>query len=509
MTRVVVAGDSVVWGQGLETDEKLHSILLREYPDVVGGAATISSADFRAHSGAVIDGGTLRHPSVVATELWQEVPHDSPNIIEQIESIAVSQTDAHPMISLVILNGGINDINFRVIADPFEDDERLDRSIRATCYVDMLKLLRTTRTRFPRATIVVLGYYPILSEHSSIRALQLTVALMLLRAGPIGPLVAEGIAKRSVRRFRLFHRRQLSWLRRAVTEMSNSPDTRGPGVLFAHPAFGPRNSVGAPESLLFSPTVPQDVEEAWAGFRRSPLSAILLVEPGDPLSTRRRVACNALTTGVENLQCLVASLGHPNQAGARRYAETIATVLSRSRSVSLRSELTKMLGPHRALRLRTALNRYGFSNLTGSVRAFVQHLAVDCIDVTIRTRDERFAGTDHDVSLRLGQGWQWKLNESVFDGDIFNDFERGITTTYSIDPSDGIAARRLQLVDITELSLELQMATDALLTDPVASWRPEWIQVALNGHVVSYQRINKELTLDDHVWTSPDFPHRN
>jgi len=413
---IVVAGDSVMWGQGLRSNQKLHELAGREIAAEIGVPLSQVEIRLHAHSGAVIAEPVSPPPLDTSTTSWQEVPHSTPTILAQVDRALPNAPQPDPAIDLVLLNGGINDINFRVIFDPTANDNELERRIRKNCYTDMKRLLRKTRHNFPNAVIVVTGYYPILSEESRLNVVRLTVGLLTLTVGPAAPLVSAALAQRAVRRLRYFHRRQLSWLRRTVTETHTDATTRGAGVLFAHPAFGPQNSVGASEPLLFGPQAPDDVDAAWERFRRRPLTNVLALEPDDPLSTSRRTACEALVDDrTERLQCFVASLGHPNIQGARRYADVIKSTFLTNRRISLRTSLSRVLGRAQAVSVRKALRRYGFGEAPMNLRSFSQHFIVDCIDITIKTRDERWAGTDHDVYLRIGPGWEWKLNENVFE----------------------------------------------------------------------------------------------
>lgn len=508
MIKAIVAGDSVLWGQGLRREQKFHELAVREIAAIIGVSESDIHIIFVAHSGAVIDEPNLPVRFNATVPFWQEVPHSTPTVLEQIDQALPPSRSQDPSINLVILNGGINDINFRVILDPTASDDKLDQKIRENCYNDMLKLLRKVRGNFPNAVVVVVGYYPILSEASNLIILQLTVSLLMLTVGLPGPLVSIVAAQRVVRRFRYFHRRQLSWLRRAVTEMYSETGLCGPGVLFAHPAFGPRNSIGAPNALLFGPKVPNDLDDVWERFRRNPLTNILAIEPDDPVSRSRKNACEVFCHDLTSrLQCFVAALGHPNSSGARRYADTIKSSVLINRQINLKYPLSKILQRRNELSVHKALAHYGLAEASISIRKFLQHLIVDCIDVTIKTCDEPFSGTDHDIYLRVGYGWEWKLNENIFEGDLFNDFERGVTATYTIDPAEGRPDSRLYLWQLTEISLELKVTADGLVTDPLGAWKPEWIRVALNGQEVFASRINKRLTIIDRLWTAPNYPY--
>lgn len=226
------------------------------------------------------------------------------------------------------------------------------------------------------------------------------------------------------------------------------------------------------------------------------------------MSRERRSACAILRDGLDLIQCRIGALGHPNPAGARQYADSIYSKYLQNWRIPLRKVLINMLNGTRKLSLRDAILRYGRGGASGSVRDFSQHTIVDCIDVTIKTKDESLAGTDHDVIFRVNASKAWKLNESIFDGDLFDDFEKDKITTYTIDPAEGRPGERLHIWEIREISLILQFNLTGVFSDDLTGfWKPEWIRIALNGRVVINAKVNKALTLSDPVWTLPDFPH--
>ena len=73
--------------------------------------------------------------------------------------------------------------------------------------------------------------------------------------------------------------------------------------------------------------------------------------------------------------------------------------------------------------------------------------------------------------LRVGPGREWRLNEAVFDGDLFDDFEQGKETWYYLDPAEGDPGRRLHLREIEEVSLVLRFDPASVLGE-TGSLRP-------------------------------------
>src|SRR5689334_7934291 len=142
--RMVVLGDSVNWGQGLETAEKFYSL--------VKVALSADECTLLAHSGATIGAG------ITTTEapIDGEVPTSYPTILQQCAAFA----DSPETVDLVIVNGGINDIDVRSILNPFTDSSDLKDMIKQYCFRDMKTLLGAILAKFtnPACKVVVTSY---------------------------------------------------------------------------------------------------------------------------------------------------------------------------------------------------------------------------------------------------------------------------------------------------------------------------------------------------------------
>lgn len=498
--KVITLGDSVLWGQGLLDKQKMHVLAARAIADLLH--ETDIEIVHTAHSGAVLcatdehrDEPTYRGPN------WKEVPQSLPSVREQLESIA-PQVDEDAR--LCFLNGGINDINFRTMLDPRADAaalSELDESIRQSCYVDMRDTIQAVRERLPNAVIVVLGYYPILSEHTDLDVLDIAAPLVFVVFGVgLGVIVSSVLAPIVVRRMRYFHRRQLSWLRKAVTECHSDSKTRGPGVLFAHPGLGPLHSVGAPDSLLWSPKQATSFAEWKRLYTQNPAGAILMVEPDDPMGEARRAACgNAHPNG--DLQCDIAAIGHPTAEGAQRYAEAIVESFTENHRFSVRESLLGARSKERKISLRKVARPLNRQEGRLSLRRHLVPVArVDCIDVDLRTRNRLGAGTDHDLYLSTGPNARWKLTQSTSEGDWVNELEMGSTHSYSVDPLEGQPDRRMRFGDVVWFKLHLE-------ADPLVAsgdnYQPSHVSISVNGielYAASEEttmRVGDELVLFD------------
>jgi len=283
---LLVLGDSVTWGQGLRDEEKLHSLVLEPYR-----RRGPTRALMLAHSGAIIGRDTALSRPVC----HPEVPKAYPTIWQQCD--AAPDTD----VDLVILNGGINDIDIRFILNPFTDRRELADVTRLFCGQHLEWLIARVLARFPRARVAVTSYYPILSEQSD---LDLVPDFTFVEGMPIRPyfdLFSPGpVLQKVITNCRIFYEESTAAMRDAVAALAATGR-----VFFAAPPFGPANAALAPDPWLFGLT--------WPGL-----------EPEDPVAAERRAACRRCESDLlQREQCYRASAGHPNREGAREFAREI------------------------------------------------------------------------------------------------------------------------------------------------------------------------------------------
>jgi lysophospholipase L1-like esterase len=287
MQRMVVLGDSVPWGQGLLEEHKFHTLVQKG----LGGSI---AKDVIAHSGATIGVRTTRTGKADG-----EVPISYPTIVQQCDEYS----NAPEQVDLVLLNGGINDIDIRTILNPFTDEDDLSDDIRKYCYLDMKTLLGKVLAKFTKAKIVLTGYYPIISKQS--HPLRILPFLDILGIGfPSGFYVDpifEKIAALSIQ----FWKESDQQLARAVT------DTDGGRIIFVPAPFTEANSVFTDDPWLFA------------------LNADL--SPQDEVIAARENSCDLYFDEpldlVSREQCHRASAGHPNVTGSRNIAEAVLRAL--------------------------------------------------------------------------------------------------------------------------------------------------------------------------------------
>ena len=290
-SRLVVFGDSVNWGQGLLAPHKF-STLARESLAARGLALTVQMV---AHSGATIG---VRGPTAIAG-IDGEVPVSSPTLVEQVARYA----DDPDEVAVIILNGGINDIDIRVILNPLTMHADLRHEIQQFCYHDMLTALLQIAAKFPRTDrIIVTGYYPVLSPDS--RPLRIPFLLQTYGVGVPSFVDPQAVFTKTIALCMQFWSESSLHLQRAV--LACNAAVGGTRVRYAAVPFTAGNAVFASDPWLF-------------GLNGD-------FSPQDEVAVDRRAACDLNIDPFDVFAregCYRASAGHPNVRGAAAYAQAI------------------------------------------------------------------------------------------------------------------------------------------------------------------------------------------
>jgi GDSL-like Lipase/Acylhydrolase family len=329
---MLVLGDSIMWGQGLDDESKFSRKIEHWLEQRLGRTVR---RDVFAHSGARIarDAQGDAHPPLPG-----EVPDWYPSIPHQIE-LANTWLAGHPItdaehaepfrpdnIHLVLIDGGINDVHVDdiltvdpTIADPVAWVRKLTHE---WCAPQMQPLLETVLKTYPNARVVVSGYYPIVSDLTDIAELGKLLDMFGLLGGLLDRAVDSALRQRLASQSRAFHETYVSEIRSVVERVSSHgpvlgglarvgkssrvvapmPRLRGARCIFVDVAFQPEHSFGAPNTMLYG------------------------VNAHDPAAASRATECQHAGQG-SNPKCYWASAGHPNPAGATRYTDAIERAL--------------------------------------------------------------------------------------------------------------------------------------------------------------------------------------
>lgn len=305
--KMVALGDSILWGQGLFDHQKIPALVEAE----LVSQGFVVERIFLAHSGAVI--GEPDTPSDLPPldgPFANEVPVGEPTIFEQIET-ALNGAERDEKVKLVLLNGGINDVDTTHIINLA--NLNLDAEIRDAFYRKFKLLLERLCRVFPNAIIVVAGFYKFFSEkseqhmiHNALKTLQ--IDLPLVQEEQVINVLSSLITDPFIQRATHFRDYSHDCMREAIVDLTGeTPEIIG-RVRLADPHFVDENAVGAVAAFVFgiNPDLsPQDPPEIAEG---------------------RRLACERHANRLSPLRQFAApraSVAHPNPLGAQQYARVI------------------------------------------------------------------------------------------------------------------------------------------------------------------------------------------
>jgi lysophospholipase L1-like esterase len=366
---MLVLGDSVMWGQGL-TDEHKFSYLVRQWIcEQRNNGSCPDKEDVQihveAHSGAVIaqpekdnrkkeedrftrNVAPVRYPGEVNNEyptVWGQV--DLARRYYADNSIALEEVD------LILVNGGINDMGApRILAPKLLGflAGNINQFAKKYCEDDMKLLLDKVANTFPKARIVVPGYFPLVSVETPEDFVMDTIGYLFLgkkekatdeeSASPSNELAVAHKPSKS-----LVHmaNRSRDWtvasnaaLAAAVKSFNSSHAARPvtgnnspsqPPDAFARALFVPvlftdDNAYAARSALLWK-LVPKSPDAVLECAGTNPLKNLIA---NDELQAKR--GCMCAEAGKKNdMICLRGGAFHPNVQGAELYFRSITKAL--------------------------------------------------------------------------------------------------------------------------------------------------------------------------------------
>ncbi|WP_455351810.1 PKD domain-containing protein [Streptomyces sp. SYSU K217416] len=329
--RVASVGDSVVWGQGLDHDQK--------FPHLTG--ELLGRATGRGHqhhdysiSGAVLDAPGLPAGNDDSACLRQNVPQDpdgdgemefgevtqqTPDVFCQLERAGAQARAGGYGLHLVVINGCINDLDpfFGIGVGITPGSRDLPDAVRRECsgigaaaenpardvpYFSgakvgyggrgMREAIEKAHALPGRPKVLVADFYYALSRSSSPLPVHRCSVPGVTGARLTG---CKGALGSAARRYEQYTQLANDAYRKAAGA-ANDASTDGPYAVAADGLFTLDNALLAPESMVWG----------------SPLT-----DPAFPLRSR---ACPELSQTVA--QCLSAAVAHPDVDGSRRYADS-------------------------------------------------------------------------------------------------------------------------------------------------------------------------------------------
>jgi lysophospholipase L1-like esterase len=327
---LLVLGDSIAWGQGLKDEHKAWYQVKAWLEDAAGRKVL---ERIEAHSGAVIgsvgdSGGNPVPPQD------GEVNRGLPSVNHQIDNALRSYADP-AQVDLVLVDGCINDLDARRLLNAANTPDGIRELAQQKCGPPMEALLARLTTSFPKAHVIVTGYYPILSEKTENDLFMRALAKRFYTG--TAPMKDKQLRARLIEISREWYQTSNQMLAAATSKVDAQLAAKGSRqrTLFAEIAFLPEHSFAAPQSRLW-------------GFDASFLRKLLVIltlgrvtlKTNDERRNQRGTSCQdtfrrpARETkdqrrARENriMLCGLAAIGHPNREGASMYAEAIGKQL--------------------------------------------------------------------------------------------------------------------------------------------------------------------------------------
>ena len=321
---MLVLGDSVVWGQGIQEENKFYSIVKKRIATELLPDRDVHHLNL-SHSGAHIRPKNKPCPSLPG-----EVPSDTPTIHTQMTaaipiyaSVGVKPED----IDLVLLNGGINDIGVPTIVNPFTKEKKIVELSKKFCFGEMKKLLSTLAEKFPNAWLVTTGYFPIISQKTDPDVLHNLISAYL--GLPKGQETMRESAKRQKEQLKRAAKANAEtltrpnwlidrltslsdqWKRSSDADLEAAAKTVKRGI-FVGVEFSPDECYAANNSSL------------WQVTGSSGGIGNLITD--DQMFLPRQETCRLVRPELKSqdrLTCPVAGTGHPNVKGAKKYVDAI------------------------------------------------------------------------------------------------------------------------------------------------------------------------------------------
>lgn len=330
---LLVVGDSISWGQGLKDEHKAWYLVKKWIEQNTRREVRVQ---VEAHSGAVI--GPVRGDDPRANFLIDgEISRAQPTINDQIDNARASFADP-AQVDLVLVNGCINDVDSRQLLNAANTPDQIHDLAQAKCGPPVENLLTKIATVFPAANIVIIGYYPIITEYTANDLFMRTLAKRFYMPADGEPrLNDKALRARLIAISREWYQTSSLILMTGARKINADLVAKGSQqhVLFADAAFRPEHSFAANKSRLW-------------GFDASALRKLLVVltlgkvqlRTNDERRGQRSELCNAIYKKPENetreqkairedrlMRCRLAAVGHPNRKGAAMYADAIGNLL--------------------------------------------------------------------------------------------------------------------------------------------------------------------------------------
>lgn len=318
----LVVGDSMVWGQGLREEDKFYHLTGKWLESEVFNNTRQINLLVKAHSGASINLRRYETDALESAEIGEdkffhrEINLSFPSIRTQVD-IARAKYENPESVDLIMLSGGITDVRITEILNPMKSNAELKSDIVKHCNEKMFELLDHTAAEFPKALIVVVGYYPFLSKHTPASRIFDGVLEMYNFPRRLKLLVNNPLKRRTLSHYRRkMIERSMIWAQDSTAELQKAIDRLNAKfgnqrAVFVESPIGEENTIGAKKALIYDIGPKGRAMDEMAAERKS-----ICRETLDELREATDLKLRSRT-------CELATVGHPNPQGSKAIAEAI------------------------------------------------------------------------------------------------------------------------------------------------------------------------------------------
>lgn len=336
--KMLVVGDSHISGQGLREENRSYSVVKERLEKELLGSSRRVELKVKAHAGSriTIHPEELKAMADAGDDInvfrFTEANLSAPSIRRQVEVAATEYTDPDE-VDLVMLSGCITDVLVADIMSPFYPRSKLRERVRRFCNVSMTELLETIAATFPRAKIVVVGYAPIASRKTDIKAMARYFFKIVSFPPKLQFVATNPLSRQLLKPFRnKFAERSELWMResnRNITDAVNTVNNRlhAERVFYVPSPIASEHSYGAPDTLVWEIGKDHRPNDETYAERKAGCAQVFAE------MTYRHYGC------LSKRMCELSSVAHPNVAGSRAFASAIVE--------TLRSNVMPTVGPQK------------------------------------------------------------------------------------------------------------------------------------------------------------------
>ncbi len=357
--RMLVLGDSIMWGQGLKQERKFWWRVKCWLEEKTGREVFEKVV---AHSGAHLDNPATTPPRFTSRDGEVNLPF--PTVNQQLDDALTYYGNDRQKVDLVLLDGCINDVDVSNLLDATAAPEAIRERIIGPCLNGMHALLRRVTQAFPNAQVLVTGYFRIVSTDTDDNVFLRQLVKKINSGKPEARRMTDKqMRERLITISELWYKVSTASLEEAVRRINQEKMEAGlpSRTSFVEIGFSPEHSFAAASTLLwtfmFGSTNLSGVRKVIVALSFGTAA----YKPNDDVRESRVKSCNETfkrpkgtketkpeKEARENhlLICRYASLGHPNQMGALIYAEAIKGKLQGFVDEAARKrELNRVLTP--------------------------------------------------------------------------------------------------------------------------------------------------------------------